>query len=120
MPRDWSSYNDALVKEAYFIISKDILDSLKMFDIDIKDEVYWLWIVYEPYTKKYLLMNISKERTLLVCYNFIKRLKKLYGSRYTIYTDGAHYYNQACKWLRIKHIVYDSNGKNIMDSYTVY
>jgi len=35
MPRDWSSYNDALVKEAYFIISKDILDSLKMFDIDI-------------------------------------------------------------------------------------
>jgi len=32
-------------------------------------------------------MNISKERSLLVCYNFIKRLKKLYGSKYTIYTD---------------------------------
>jgi len=51
--------------------------------ITVKDEVYWLWIAYEPYTKKYLLMNISKERTLLVvCYNFIKRLKKLYGSKY--------------------------------------
>jgi len=23
--------------------------------ITIKDEVYWLWIAYEPYTKKYLL-----------------------------------------------------------------
>jgi transposase-like protein len=76
--------------------------------------------IYEPYTKKYLLMNISKERTLLVCYNFIKRLKRLYGSKYTIYKDGAHYYNQAYKWLRIKHIVYDDNGKNIMDSYTVH
>ena len=89
--------------------------------ITVKDEVYWLWIAYEPYTKKYLLMNISKERTLLVvCYNFIKRLKKLYGSKYTIYTDGAHYYNQACKWLRIKHIVYDSNGKNIMERAIQY
>jgi hypothetical protein len=77
--------------------------------------------IYEPYTKKYLLMNISKEMMLLVCYNFIKRLKKLYGSKYTIYTDGAsYYYNQACKWLRIKHIVYDDNCKNIMKSYTVY
>jgi transposase-like protein len=84
--------------------------------ITIKDEVYWLWIAYEPYTKKYLLMNISKEMMLLVCYNFIKRLKKLYGSKYTIYTDGAHYYyNQACKWLRIKHIVYDQEDKNIME-----
>jgi len=66
-------------------------------------------------------MNISKERTLLICYNFIKRLKKLYSNRYTIYTDGAHYYNQACKWLRIKHIVYDdNNGKNIMERAIQY
>jgi putative transposase len=77
--------------------------------------------IYEPYTKKYLLMNISKERTLLVCYNFIKRLKRLYGNKYTIYTDGAHYYNQACKWLRIKHIVYDDNYyKNIMERAIQY
>jgi len=66
--------------------------------------------IYEPYTKKYLL----------VCYNFIKRLKKLYGSKYTIYTDGASYYNQACKWLRIKHIVYDDNCKNIMERTIQY
>ncbi len=28
---------------------------------------------YEPYIKRYLLMNISKERTLLVCYNSINK-----------------------------------------------
>jgi putative transposase len=69
-------------------------------------------------------MNISKERTLLVCYNFIKRLKRLYGSKYTIYADGAsyyyYYYNQACRWLRIKHIVYDDNCKNIMERAIQY
>jgi transposase-like protein len=45
------------------------------------------YLIYEPYTNKYLLMNIYKERTVLTCYNFIKKLKRLYGSRYTVYTD---------------------------------
>jgi transposase-like protein len=58
--------------------------------ITIKGEVYWLWIAYEPYINKYLLMNISRERSILVCYNFIKKLRRLYGSKYTICTDGAH------------------------------
>ncbi len=44
--------------------------------ITIKGEVYWLWIAYEPYIKKYLLMNISKERTVLICYNFINKEAK--------------------------------------------
>jgi IS1 family transposase len=39
--------------------------------ITIKDEVYWLWIAYEPYIKKYLLMNISKERTVFNIYVII-------------------------------------------------
>ncbi len=28
--------------------------------ITIKGEVYWLWIAYEPYIKKYLLMLCCK------------------------------------------------------------
>ncbi len=36
------------------------------------------------------------------------------------YTDGAHYYNQACRWLRIKHIVYDDNDKNVMERAIQY
>jgi len=64
-------------------------------------------------------MHISKERTVLTCYNFIKELKKLYGSKYTIYTDGAHYY-EACRWLRIKHHVYDQEDKNVMERSIQY
>jgi putative transposase len=88
--------------------------------ITVKGEVYWLWIAYEPYIKKYLLMNISKDRSMLVCYNFIKKLKKLYGSKYTIYTDGAHYYNQACRWLRIRHYVYNQEDKNTTERAIQY
>jgi hypothetical protein len=37
------------------------------------------------------------------------------------YIDGASYYNQAYRWLRIKHIVYDNgNGKNIMERAIQY
>ena len=39
-------------------------------------------------------MNISKDRAVLTCYYFIKKLRRLYGSKYTIYTDGAYYYNK--------------------------
>ncbi len=75
--------------------------------------------IYEPYIKKYILMYISKDRTVLTCYNFIKKLKKLYGIKYTIYTDD-HYYNQACRWLRIRHDVYDQEDKNIMERSIQY
>jgi len=81
--------------------------------ITVNGEVYWLWVAYEPYIKRYLLMHIYKERTLTVCYNFIK-LRGLYGNRYTLCTDGAYYYNQAYRWLMIKHNAYDQEDKNIM------
>ncbi len=38
----------------------------------------------------------------------------------TICTDRAHYYNQACRWLRIKHIVYSQEDKNIMERSIQY
>ena len=88
--------------------------------ITVKGEVYWLWIAYEPYIKRYLLMHIYKERTLIVCYNFIKKLRRLYGSKYTVYTDGADYYHQACRWLRIRHHVYNQEDKNIMERVIQY
>ena len=47
------------------------------------------YVYYEHYINKQILMYISKEKTLPTCYNFIKELKILYGSRYVIYIDGA-------------------------------
>ena len=65
-------------------------------------------------------MYISKDRTVLTCYNFIEKLRRLYGSKYTVYTDGAYYYDQACRWLRIKHLVYDNKDKNMMERAIQY
>jgi transposase-like protein len=35
-----------------------------------------------------------------------------------LYTDGAHWYNTACKWLKLKHIVYETGMmKNLMERF---
>jgi len=36
------------------------------------------------------------------------------------YTQINHYYDQACRWLRIRHHVYDQGNKNVRDDYTVH
>jgi len=34
--------------------------------------------------------------------------------------NGAHYYDQACRWLRIKHVVYNQEDKNVMERAVQY
>ncbi|HET7284700.1 MAG TPA: hypothetical protein VFI70_08435 [Nitrososphaeraceae archaeon] len=36
---------------------------------------YWLWIAYEPNLDVCLMMHLSRERTILVCYQFFKQLR---------------------------------------------
>jgi transposase-like protein len=62
---------------------------------------------------------ISRERTIFVCYQFFKSLRKKFG-RKAIFTqmvlDGI--YMDACKWwLRLKHQVYATELKNIMERF---
>ena len=59
--------------------------------IDGKD-YYWLWIAYEPDMDLCLMMHISRERTIFVCYQFFKLLQKKFGRRKAIFTDGARWY----------------------------
>jgi hypothetical protein len=33
------------------------------------------------------------------------------------FTDGAHWYNDACRWLRLKHTIYGTELKNIMERF---
>ena len=77
-----------------------------LIQIDGKD--YWLWIAYEPNVDLCLMVHISRERTIFVCYQLFKELRKRFG-RKLIFTDGARWYNDACKWLRLKHIVYETS-----------
>src|SRR5918996_2972177 len=73
----------------------------------------WLWIAYEPNQNKCLMLHLSRERTIFVCYQFFRQLR----NRKIIYTDGARRYNYACKWLRLKHHVYDTGLKNMMERF---
>ena len=53
---------------------------------------------------------------MFICYQFFKQLRNRYG-RKPIFTDGAHWYNDACKWLRLKHHVYGAELKNVMERF---
>lgn len=83
---------------------KEIFVDETLIQIDGQD--YWLWIAYEPNINSCLMMHLSKERTIFICYHFFKQLRTRYGSRKPIHTDGAPWYDDACKWLRLKHHVY--------------
>lgn len=61
-------------------------------------------------------MHLSRERTLFVCYHFFSQLRKRYG-RKLILTDGARWYNDACRWLRMPHQVYGTERKNLMERF---
>jgi putative transposase len=86
-----------------------------LIQIDGKD--YWLWVAYEPNADLCLTVHISRERTILVCYQFFKELRKRFGRKKPIFTDGARWYNDACKWLRLKHQVYSTKLKNVMERF---
>jgi len=74
-------------------------------------------IAYEPKINSCLLFHLSRERTIFVCYKFFKQLRNKHGNK-PICTDGAFWYNDdASKWLRLKHIVYGTELKNIMERF---
>jgi putative transposase len=82
--------------------------------IDGRD--YWLWIAYEPNLDVCLMVHLSIERTIFVCYQFFKQLRNRYG-RKPILTDGASWYHDACRWLRLPHQVYGTELKNLMERF---
>jgi putative transposase len=84
--------------------------------IKIEGQNYWLWIAYEPNLNVCLMMHLSRERTIFVCYRFFKQLRNRYGKK-PVFTDGARWYNDACKWLRLPHHVYGTELKNIMERF---
>ncbi len=83
---------------------------------NVQSRDYWLWIAYEPDINTCLMMHLSRERTIFICYQFFKQLRHRYG-RKPIFTDGARWYDNACKWLRLQHNVYDTELKNLMERF---
>lgn len=93
---------------------REIFVDETLLQIDGND--YWLWIAYEPSLDACLMMHLSRERTLFVCYQFFRQLRDRYG-RKPIFTDGAQWYNEACRWLRLPHYVYGIEWKNLMERF---
>jgi putative transposase len=93
---------------------KEIFVDETLLQIDGQD--YWLWMAYEPNLGICLMMHLSRERTIFVCYQFFKQLRDRFG-RKPIFTDGAQWYNNACKWLRLQHQVYGTELKNLMERF---
>jgi transposase-like protein len=52
-------------------------------------------------------------------YLFIGRLVRRYGG-VPIYTDGAGWYADACRWAGAEHIVYDRPLRNLMERMIQY
>lgn len=101
-----------------FQINKRIVKEIFVDEslIKIDGQKYWLWIAYEPNLEVCLSMHLSRERTIFVCYWFFKQLRNRYCGK-TIYIDGADWYGQACKWLRLPHQVYGVELKNLMEHF---
>lgn len=84
--------------------------------ITIRGREYWLWIAYEPSLDRCLMMRLSVERTLMICYLFLKDVRKRYG-RKPILTDEAGWYDEACRWLRLPHANYPVEEKNLIERF---
>ena len=61
--------------------------------------------------------SFKRKNYFYLCYKFFKQIREKYGGKKPIYTDGAQWYIDACKWLRLKHIVYGTELKNIMERF---
>ena len=84
--------------------------------ITIRGREYWLWIAYEPSLHRCLMMRLSVERTIMICYLFLKDVRARYG-RKAILTDEAQWYNEACRWLRLPHANYPVQEKNLIERF---
>ena len=78
---------------------------------------YWLWIAYEPKINSCLLIQLFRERTIFGCYQFSLVLEMDMETSLLFILIVLFWYNDACKWLRLKHIVYGIELKNIMERF---
>jgi transposase-like protein len=69
-----------------------------------------VWMAYEPSSRRILRLWLSWTR------KFLKTLVRLYG-RHPVWTDGAPWYSNACKRLKLEHYRYKAPYSD-RESYT--
>jgi Transposase and inactivated derivatives len=78
-----------------------------------------IWIAFEPDLRAMLDFHVSWRGNSIDAYLFIRRLVHKYG-RVPIYTDGAGWYADACRWAGVEHVVYGHPLKNLMERMVQY
>jgi len=79
----------------------------------------WIWVAFEPDLRAMLDFHVSWRGNSIDAYLFIRRLVRRYG-RVPIYTDGAPWYADACRWAGVEHVVYDRPLRNLMERMIQY
>lgn len=85
-------------------------ERVKIFAIDeteitIAGAKAYFFLAYEPFEDRILGLYLTWNPNSIVVEMFLKDLKRMYG-KHQVWTDGAWYYEMACKSLGWKHHVY--------------
>ncbi|MFP3264184.1 MAG: DDE-type integrase/transposase/recombinase, partial [Nitrososphaeria archaeon] len=87
--------------------------------VDLGGTPAWIWVAFEPDLRAMLDFHVSWRGNSIDAYLFIRRLVRRYG-RVPIYTDGAPWYADACRWAGVEHVVYDRPLRNLMERMIQY
>ena len=71
--------------------------------------------ILAKFTRPFAIPFVNRKKHF-VCYQFFKQIRAKYGHK-PIHTDSAFWYNEACRWLGLKHIIYETKLKNIMERF---
>jgi len=78
-----------------------------------------IWVAFEPDLRAMLDFHVSWRGNSIDAYTFIRRLVHKYGG-VPIYTDGAGWYADACRWAGVEHVVYGRPLRNLMERMVQY
>jgi len=71
----------------------------------VDDGKAWIIVAYEQFHKKLLGIRLTPEKKDHIIAYFLNELVKRFG-KHPVYTDGALYYESACRILGLEHHVY--------------
>src|SRR6185437_10371926 len=87
--------------------------------IKVGSNLIWLWIIIEPKHKEILAVDISKKRNMFVAERFLSQVTNKYGL-HQVSSDGGTWYPQACIFLNLRHHLYSSFEKSIIERTMQY
>jgi Transposase and inactivated derivatives len=79
----------------------------------------WIWVAFEPDLHAMLDFHVSWRGNSIDAYLFIGRLVRRYGG-VPIYTDGAGWCADACRWAGAERAVHDRPLRNLMERMVQY